>query len=120
MLTKINRLTKKKDFDRVFAEGGSSFNKLIGIKAAKNGLPHSRFGIIVSTKVSKKAVIRNTIKRRIREVIRGKLKQIKSGQDCVIIALPAIVEKDFCEIERSLTDNLSRVRLLQKSAEIKQ
>ncbi|MBU4073751.1 ribonuclease P protein component, partial [Patescibacteria group bacterium] len=50
MFAKINRLTKDKDFDNVFQNGKSSYDKIIGVKAAANQQKNSRFGILVSAK----------------------------------------------------------------------
>lgn len=113
MLPKINRLTKTKDFERVFKEGRSSYSKLIGIKSAPNDLAIIRFGILVGTKVSKKAVVRNKFKRMTREIIRSKLTDLKVGFDCIIITLPEIVNHDFDEIKKDLEFNFKRIKLLK-------
>ena len=57
MLKKINRLTKQKDFEKVFKNGQSVYDGKLGIKALANNLPENRYGIIISAKVSKKAVV---------------------------------------------------------------
>jgi len=111
MLPKINRLTKDKDFDNVFKNGKSSYDKLIGVKAIKNQLENSRFGILVSTKVSKKAVERNKIKRQIREIVRLQLDAIKPCYDVVIVTLPAILGKSYQEIKRSVSGHFRRMGL---------
>jgi len=111
MFSQKNRLTKDKEFDNVFKNGRSSYDKLIGVKAVRNGLPDNRFGIMVSVKVSKKAVERNKVKRRIRESVKAKLPAMKPGYDCVIIALPEVLEKDSGEIEKSVGFNFKRLRL---------
>ncbi len=110
MLKKIHRVTKKRDFDRIFSEGRSAFNRVVGIKMAGNNLLYSRFGIIVSAKISKKAVVRNKIRRRIREIIRSDLDNIKSGYDYIIITLPPATEKDFKETERAVKSSLLKLR----------
>lgn len=114
MLKRLNRITKKKDFDRVFKSGQTSFNKIIGVKVVDSELKHSRFGLIVSNKVSKKAVDRNKIKRQIRGIIRTQIDKIKSGKDCVIITLPPILEKSYQEIENSLIRQFKKLRLYKK------
>ena len=48
---------------------------------------------MVSQKVSKKATIRNKIKRRLTEAIKTETKNIKIGTDLVLIALPGIEKK---------------------------
>jgi len=113
MLAKTNRLTKDKDFNNVFKKGRSSFDKLIGIKAVPDQQENSRFGILVSSKISKKAVERNKIKRQIREIIRLQLDKIKSGYDIVIITLPEILGKNYQEIEQSVDRNLQKLKLIK-------
>ncbi len=113
MLPKINRLNKDKDFARVFKEGRSSYNNLLGIKCAKNGLDITRFGILVGVKTSKKAVARNLIKRRIREALRNALVRLKQGYDLVIIALPPSVEADYAGISHSINSGLAKLRILK-------
>ncbi len=111
MLSKEQRLTKKKDFDLVFTTGQASYNKIIGVKARDNQFKYSRFGILVSSKVSKKAVDRNRIKRQIREIIRSHFNKIKPGKDCIVITLPPILGKKYSEIERSLIQNFKKLYL---------
>ncbi len=93
MLKKYLRLSKKKEFDLVFKKGKSTYSPFLLLKYADNGLPLSRFGIIVSNKVSKKATKRNLIKRRLREIIRLNQPKIKKGFDFVIIVSPKIINE---------------------------
>lgn len=109
MLQKINRLTKKKDFEAVFKNGYPLNGDIIFLKFLKNNLDFSRFGFIVSGKVSKKAVIRNKIKRRLREIIRLKIKDIKNGFDIIIIAKFAIIDKEYQEIKEVLNKILNKI-----------
>jgi len=112
MLKKINRLTKNKEFDSVWKNGRSSFDAILGVKSLANGLTVNRFGILVSLKVSKLAVERNKIKRRLREIIRAELDNIKIGNDITIIALAPANKKDFSGLEASFKNNLKKLRLL--------
>lgn len=115
MLKKENRLTKDKEFNNVFKpQTGwrkSSFDKIMGVKAVLNKTGHNRFGILISVKVNKKAVIRNKIKRQIREIIKAQANKTKQGYDCVIICLPEITEKNYQEIEKSLGSHFKRLNL---------
>lgn len=114
MLPKINRLNKDKEFDYVFKAGRSGYDKISGVKAAANKMGINRFGILVSGKISKKAVLRNKIKRRIRDVIRSQMPKIKAGYDIVVISLPGIKEKAQKEIKESVINNLKHVGLFLK------
>ena len=102
MLPKENRLTKKKDFDIVFKEGKSVKGEFLLVKILKSHLKKSRFGFIVSKKISNKAVERNKIKRRLRKAFSDRLKSFSGSLDVVIIALPGILEKNFSEIEQAI------------------
>ncbi len=111
MLEKNGRLSKNKDFDRVWQKGRSSFDGLLGVKAIPNDFDFNRFGVLVGLKVGKKAVERNLVKRRIREAIRSFLPEMKKGFDIVIVSLPAAKEKDLSELKVSLESGLKRLRL---------
>lgn len=100
MLPKINRIKRKKDFSAIFAKSKSFKDKIFILKAAKNNLGINRFGFVVSQKVSKKATVRNKIRRRLSEAINLESPNIKTGTDVVVIALPGIEKKEFSEIKQ--------------------
>ena len=111
MLSQENRLSKKKDFDRVFKKGKSSFDGLLGVKILKdNKQKFSRFGIIVSAKVSKKAVKRNKIKRRIKNIIVKNYIKIPNSKDVIVISLPKIADKKYSEIEKSICAHFRKLK----------
>jgi ribonuclease P protein component len=82
------------------------------LKFVDNNLNQTRFGFIVSQKVSKKATVRNKVKRRFRQLIRKKLKQFKKGVDIIFIAIPGIEKKDFQAIEEIMEKLLKRAKIL--------
>ena len=109
MLPKKNRLKKRKDFERVFKEGKRYNEKFLFLVTAPNHLSFPRFGFVVNLKVSKKATVRNKIKRRLREIIRGFLPEIKKGIDCVIVARPEIKEATFQEMKEVLSRLIKKI-----------
>ncbi len=102
MLPEENRLKKDRDFEKVFKEGKGFKEDFLFLKIKKNNLKISRFGFVVSQKISKKAIIRNKIKRRLSELVKFKLKEVKKGIDVLIIAIPGLETKDFWETEKTL------------------
>jgi len=112
MLPKENRLKKKKDFERVFEEGKGFGDKFLFLKTMNNGLNQPRFGFVVSTKISKKAVVRNRLKRRLRESVKPKLGKIKKEADIVLVALKGIDSLGFKEIEVSVDKLLKKAEML--------
>jgi ribonuclease P protein component len=111
MLKKENKLKKDKEFDNVFKKGRPCFNKNLGIKAVANGLKLSRFGILVSNKISKKAVERNQIKRRIRAIISPEINKLKKGYDIVVITLPPILGNTYQEMEAAIKNGFKKLGL---------
>ena len=99
MLPKINRLTKKKDFEAVFKKGKSVKNGFLVFKILNNSLLKNRFGFIVSKKVSNKAVVRNKIKRQLSSIVFANLKNLKNNYDVVVVVYPQVTRKEFKDIE---------------------
>lgn len=101
-LPRKNRLVGKKNFDKVFKEGKTVRGSFLFIKKILNNQSASRFGLIISSKIFKKATERNRVKRIIYELIRLRIDKIKSGYDLVIIFK---IKTD----ERSLKEDLERL-----------
>jgi len=111
MLPRKYKLKKDNDFKKVFKQGKNYQQEFIRLKILENNLKISRFGLIVGLKISKKAVERNKIKRRLEEVIR--LKPLKPGFDVIILVSPEIVGKNYQIIEQSLTFLLKKAKILE-------
>lgn len=111
MLNKRNRLTKQKEVEAVFKKGKGAYNKYLGVKIFKNDLGVNRAAIIIGTKVSKKAVTRNKIKRRIAHILRDEFPDFKASYDMVVVVLPPTVNLDFQELRQYLHTNLSKLKV---------
>ena len=112
MLPKENRLTKKKDFEGVFKKGKGFNEGFLFLKIEKNNLEKSRFAFIVSKKINKKAVDRNKIKRRLREVVRKSLPRINPGIDGVFVVQRDVKDKEFSEIKKTTIEILKKAKVL--------
>ncbi len=107
-LAKKYRLTGKKDFQSLFYRGHTIKSDFLIVKFLKNNLKHPRIAITVPLKISKKAVIRNKIRRLIAEVVR-KINYQSRSIDMIIISSPSIVDKSFEEIKRDLESIINAV-----------
>ena len=112
MLPKANRLTKKKDFDLVFKNGQSLKKDFLICKVLKNQLQESRFGFVVSKKISNKATIRNAVKRRLRKAVLDELAHIKKAADVVIITLPGAQNREFAQVKKTAGEILKKAGLI--------
>lgn len=112
MLPSAHRLRHEKDIKALFSEGKGVFDATCGLKYRKNGHAYSRFAVVVGTKVSKNAVVRNKIRRRVRSVLEKRLGEIKPGFDVAFLARAGAEKKDFAAIEAIVIGNLKRAKLL--------
>ncbi|PLX27236.1 ribonuclease P protein component [Candidatus Parcubacteria bacterium] len=113
MFKKTARLRKKKDIEAVFKSKISKYNKFFGLKAKENNLNYSRFTVVVGTKVSKKAVVRNRIKRRVRSVLKEEYKSLERNVDLLILALNQAENIDMKETRNSVKNLLKTAKLLK-------
>ena len=113
MLAKKYRLKKRKDFENVLkkgkgVKGGPLFLKII----KKENSEEKKFGFIISKKISKKATVRNKIKRRLHEIIREKLGKIEKGINVVLIALPSIERESFENLKNIVERLFKKAKIL--------
>jgi ribonuclease P protein component len=113
VLSKINRLKKKNDFDSIFKNGKSLKDSFLVFKFTDNNSKTSRFGFIIPKTVSKKAVVRNKIRRRISSILSKELSNIKNSVDGVFIVLAGFEKKDFLETEKIVKDLLKKSKIIK-------
>ena len=113
MLPRSHRLNKKQDIEKVFRFGRSVYVGNLGLRLAPNKLPVSRFTVVVSLKVSKKAVERNRIKRRLREILRQEIMPaVKNGIDGLILTQKPLLELSFDELKQQTITLFKKARLI--------
>ncbi|MBI4592205.1 ribonuclease P protein component [Candidatus Uhrbacteria bacterium] len=112
MLPQAHRLRLEKDIKTLFARGKSVFGSLVGMKFRANALPMSRFAVVAGVKVSKKAVVRNRLKRQVRAIVHEALPQLKQGYDVLLFLKPQAVGKPFEQLQQEVLSGLKKVRLL--------
>ena len=102
MLPKIYRLHLKKDITLVLKKGRRFSGKFTTLFCFSNGKNISRFGFVVSKKISKKTTRRNLIKRRLRSVVYKSLPKARKGYDYLFLAKPAALNKKYSELENEV------------------
>jgi len=102
-------LRDTKEYSRVHQQGKVYRRRAFNLKVAENGLEFTRWGLVVSKKVGS-SVIRNRIKRVLREILRQM--EIKPGWDLVFVARPYISSMDFEDIKNHVNAILAEASLL--------
>ena len=113
-LAKIHRIRKKNDFEIIFSQGRTVQNSFFFIYYLETHKKNSRFAIVVSSKVSLKAVIRNKIRRRIREIVGKFLTRINLGVDIIILVKPKVKDQKFLELEDSLVEIFEKANVFKR------
>lgn len=112
MLFKKWRLNQK-DFKKVLRKGRAFKEDSLILKALDNSLKKTRIGFLVTKKNFSKAVLRNKIKRKMREIIRLEFEKIKNGFDLVFIFLPGIEKKESKDLREIFLKLISKAKLLK-------
>jgi len=110
------RIKKNDEFQTVFKKGKSVANRQFVIYILKKeGQENFRIGLSVSKKIGN-AVVRNQIKRYIRQVFYELREQVECGKDYVIIARKPTAEMDFHTVKKSLEHVLKLSKSLKKES----
>jgi ribonuclease P protein component len=81
---------------------------LLVVYLAPNDLERTRVGITVSARVGK-AVVRNRVRRRLREALRARFERLPPGTDLVVSARPASATATWAELCAALDTVLTRL-----------
>ncbi len=112
-MKKAYRIKKNEEFQAIFNAGKSFANReLVIYYIKKPNQTHFRIGLSVGKKLGN-AVMRNQIKRYLRESFISLEDDIISELDLVIIARNPTVNMNYHQIKKSLTHLLHRERLLK-------
>jgi ribonuclease P protein component len=112
MLPKKHRLVNTQDFSRIKTKGRRYQTDFYGLLVyARGDSAPSRFGFIVSKKISQKAVVRNKIKRLLRNLISGLVNKLRPGYDILFLAKSTMLQADM-ELVESKTKKLFTEALL--------
>ncbi len=110
-MRKEQRLKKNSDFSRVYNDGLSCVNRLLVMRAMRNGLQIARFGFSVGRRIGT-AVIRNRVKRLLRESVRQEA--TKQGWDVVFVARPPTAIASYQGMRQSVHSLLQKGKLLDQ------
>ena len=98
-------------FRRLYGRGKSAVNPCLALYCRRNNLGYSRLGLTVGVKLGK-AVVRNRVRRRLREVYRTNEDKIRPGYDIVVVARVRACHSRYAELQRQFPRTADKLGLL--------
>lgn len=108
-MCKGERLRKNSQFTTVYTQGRTWVDNLVVLKALPNGLEWNRYGFVAGKRLGK-AVVRNRVKRLLREVARST--PTDQGWDIIFIGRNRAARANYHQIEEAVRGLLRRARIL--------
>ena len=111
-MAKVNTLRRRREFDRLFESGKRYYDKLlVTVVRLRPESDQARVAFIVGRKVDKRAVVRNRIKRRLREAWRREVPQPSVGADIAFVASSASVQASYWDLAEVMKAHLVEAAL---------
>ena len=107
-LNERNTLKKNSDFQRLYARGKSAVTPYLVL--------YCRLGYTVSTKLGG-AVVRNRVRRRLREIVRLRAPEMKQGWDIVVVARARCVGGAYAKMDAAFLRACKELGLLKEASE---
>ena len=98
----METLKKNKEFNLVYNQGKSIASKyLVLYYYNKNDTDQIKAGFSISKRIGK-AVVRNKLRRRLKEIIRDEEDNLKKGYNIIFIARKPVINLDFHKIKKDV------------------
>ena len=109
-------LKKNYEFRRLYGKGKSAVTPYLVLYVRRTGCPGNRLGVTVSNKIGK-AVVRNRVRRRLREIYRLHEGALCRGKDFVIVARNRSVNAEYTQLEKAYLKACKQLGLLCEKTE---
>ena len=104
-------LKENRVFRRLYAKGKSAVGPAMVLYCRRNGRQENRLGLTVGTKLGG-AVVRNRVRRRLREIYRLNEHRLSPGYDIVVVARVRAVRSRYDKLEAQFLSLASKLGLL--------
>ena len=105
-------IKKNSDFHGIYSKGKNAVSREMVVYCKANKLGITRVGYTASVKLGG-AVVRNRIKRRLREVFRLNSSNIASGYDIIIVARSHAINADFQTLEAVFLSKIAELGIIK-------
>ncbi|WP_313756652.1 ribonuclease P protein component [Tissierella sp.] len=110
-MNKIYRLRSNIEFRKVYSGGKNYWNRNLILYVRKNSVGNSRVGYSITKKIGN-SVVRNKIRRKMKEIYRLNFNNIKSNYDLIFIPKKNVVDISYKELESAMLHILKLAGML--------
>lgn len=114
-LPKSYRLKHWRQFQTVYGRGARYSGRYLTLRClclpAKAAIAPTQIGIAVGKRVSKKAVVRNRLKRRVRAIVHPLLPELQSGYQLIFSVKSGALECEYEHFLRELKQLLTKAEV---------
>ena len=114
-MKKTTTVKENYEFRRIYAKGKSGVSPYLVVYVRPNRRGHNRLGVTVSTKIGH-AVVRNRVRRQLREIFRLNQDKLTQGYDMIVVARTRAVHAEYREIDRAFLRTCGKLGLMEKRA----
>lgn len=100
-------------FRRLYHSGNQAANRYLALYCRRNRTSGNRVGITTGKKLGK-AVCRNRVRRRLREIYRLQESRFKPGYDLVVVARTAAVNASFAQLREAYLSLAAKLGVLRE------
>lgn len=100
-------------FRRLYRKGMSCANRYLVLYCRRNGTEENRVGLTVSAKLGH-AVLRNRVRRRLREIYRLHEQEFLRGWDLVVVVRARGIDASYRELEKAYLSLARKLELLRE------
>lgn len=115
-MSKIETLKSNMEFNKVYSKGKNYWNRNLILYVRKNDSENTRVGYSITKKVGN-AITRNKIRRRLKEIHRLYIFNIKKGYDLIVIPKKNVVDLSYKELESAVLHIFKLAGILEKQSD---
>lgn len=111
MLKKVNRLRKKYQFNYIYKNGLHFSSAALVLYLTTSKTKQIKVGFSVTKKLGK-AVVRNSIRRKLREIVRKYLPNLKQNYNIILVARETVANYSFEELDKQFVELIKKAEIL--------
>ena len=115
MLKRVNRLKKRYQFNYVYKSGEHFSGEHMVLYVASSKTKNIKVGLAVTKKVGH-AVVRNKVRRRLREIIKKQVPILKQNNNIIVVARDNITEASFEKLSNEFLKLLKKANLINEES----